>query len=56
MNYADILIAAVILGILVCCGVYILRSKKKGKACIGCPDNCACSARNCSGGCKGCQD
>lgn len=32
----------------------IIRSKKSGKKCIGCPDNCACSSGNC-GGCNGCQ-
>ena len=33
---------------------YVVISKKRGKKCIGCPDNCACSAGNCSGGCGGC--
>ena len=33
----------------------IVRSKKSGKKCIGCPDSCACSSGNCPGGCNGCN-
>lgn len=54
MGVADFLILGIILAIMALSGWYILRSKKKGKACIGCPHSCACSAGNCSGGCKGC--
>ncbi|MBQ9950113.1 MAG: FeoB-associated Cys-rich membrane protein [Clostridia bacterium] len=27
---------------------YIIRSKKKGKKCIGCPDSCCCSEKSCA--------
>ena len=56
MNYADIIILGVIAGVLGLCVWYIRQSKKKGKKCIGCPDSCACSSANCSGGCKGCGE
>ena len=51
MDALIILVIAVILGV-ACWGIY--KSKKSGKKCIGCPDSCACSAGNCSGGCGGC--
>ena len=28
--------------------MYILRAKKKGKKCIGCPYSCSCDKRSCS--------
>jgi len=55
MGVADYLILAIIVAILGLSGWYIWRSKKQGKKCIGCPDSCACSSGNCSGGCSGCQ-
>ncbi len=55
MELIDIVLIAVIIGIFGLVGFYIHRSKKKGKKCIGCPDSCACSQRNCSGGCSGCK-
>lgn len=48
-----ILVIALILGL---SAGYIFKSKKKGKHCVGCPDNCACSQRNCTGGCSNCKD
>ena len=56
MELIDVVILAVIAVILGCAGWYICRSKKGGKKCIGCPNSCACSAANCSGGCSGCKD
>lgn len=53
MNLIDYLIIAVILGVLTLSGLFIYKSKKRGKKCIGCPDSCACSATNCAGGCHG---
>ena len=44
-----ILILAVILG---SAAWYIIRAKKKGRKCIGCPDSGSC-AGSCAG-CKGC--
>ena len=32
---------------------YILKERKKGAKCIGCPSGCSCSG-NCNG-CKGCE-
>ncbi len=54
MGPIDFLIIG-ILAVIVGAAVFaIYRSKKKGKKCIGCPDSCACSSGNCSGGCSGC--
>ena len=46
----DILILLAILVILGLAAWYVIRSKKKGKKCIGCPDS-----DSCSGNCPGCQ-
>ena len=37
---------------------YIVRSKKKGVKCIGCPDGAKCAGKcsGCSGNCSGCND
>ena len=47
MNGLDYLILALVAGVLVLCGLYVYRSKKKGRACVGCPGSCDC----CSGKC-----
>lgn len=31
---------------------YIIKAKKSGKKCIGCPDGCSCQTKN---GCCGCS-
>ncbi|MBR3768806.1 MAG: FeoB-associated Cys-rich membrane protein [Clostridia bacterium] len=49
-NIIIILILVLIIG---AAGLYIYRSKKNGKKCIGCPDSKTCGG-NCSA-CKGCQ-
>ncbi len=51
----DMVMIAVIGAILGAAGWYIYKSKKSGKKCIGCPDSCACSSGNCSGGCSSCS-
>lgn len=56
MEWIDIIVTAIIVGILGGAGYYTYKAKKNGKKCIGCPDNCACSACNCSGGCSGCKE
>ena len=56
MKPVDILILVVIVAILGIAAWYVHKAKKTGKKCIGCPDSCACSAGNCSGGCSGCKD
>lgn len=47
----DILIGFAILAILTAAAVYIIKAKKSGVKCIGCPGGC--SSGNCSG-CSGC--
>ena len=56
MELIDIAVLLVIAVILVFAGWYIWKAKKTGKKCIGCPDRCACSAGNCSGGCSSCKE
>jgi len=51
IDFAIVVLVAAIIGV---AAGYIVRSRKKGKKCIGCPDSCACSAGNCAGGCTGC--
>ena len=50
MQPVDFLILAVIAVIVGLAVFYIIRSKKSGKKCIGCPDSGACS-----GNCAGCS-
>ena len=54
MKPVDYVIIGVVLVIAAFAGWYIIRAKKKGKKCIGCPD-CRCSGGcgNCSGQCGG---
>lgn len=33
---------------------YIIKAKKSGKRCIGCPDSDSCKAGKCSGACHAC--
>ena len=33
---------------------YVIKAKKSGKKCIGCPDGIGCSPSTC-GGCSGCN-
>ena len=48
MKPVDICILSVIFLLLAGIIVYLVRSKKKGRKCIGCPDSC-------SGNCQGCH-
>ncbi len=52
MGPADLIVLALILAILGGCVAFLIRSKKKGAKCIGCPDGC-CGAKNGCGGCSG---
>ena len=54
MGFVDYIVLGVILAVLCGCALYIRHNKKKGRACVGCPSGCACSAGNCTGGCNGC--
>lgn len=51
MNPVDYIIITVIVVIVALAGLFVYKSKKSGKKCIGCPDGCACGE---SGGCSGC--
>ncbi len=33
---------------------YIIKAKKSGQKCIGCPNSKTCSSEGCSGNCSGC--
>ena len=57
MTLPDIIVLAVILLAVGGAAAYIIRAKKSGKKCIGCPDgsSChACSGTDKSGSCGGC--
>lgn len=50
----DIIVIAVLVLILGAAAFYIIKAKKSGKKCIGCPDSGACNG-SCSS-CGGCRD
>ena len=43
MTLADIVVIAVIVLVVGAATLYIIKAKKSGKKCIGCPDGCCCS-------------
>ncbi len=58
----DIIAVAVILLIVGGAIAYIVKAKKSGKKCIGCPDSCSCNAKirkndttGCGGNCGSCS-
>ena len=51
---ANVILVIVLLLILGGAGIYIIRAKKKGVKCIGCPAGATCSG-HCSGNCSGCS-
>lgn len=57
----NIIIVAVTLIIVGVAAAYLIKSKKKGVKCIGCPDSANCSSNSnnsqakCSGNCGGCS-
>ena len=51
----DLIVIGVIVLIIGLAAWYVIRAKKKGKKCIGCPDSCSCDSKTC-GGCCGCTD
>lgn len=52
----DDIIAAVAIVLIVGGAIaYIVKSKKSGQKCIGCPDSKTCSSGGCSGKCSGCN-
>ncbi|MBO5952874.1 MAG: FeoB-associated Cys-rich membrane protein [Oscillospiraceae bacterium] len=57
MNFVDYLVVAVIAAILLLAALYVYKSKKSGKKCIGCPHGCCSSTQGggCSGNCSDCS-
>ena len=52
----DFIIIAIVIIILAAAITYIIKAKKSGVKCIGCPTAKQCSSEhNCSGGCGGCS-
>lgn len=50
---ANIIAVVVILAIVGLAAYYIIRAKKRGRKCIGCPDSCRCG-RSENSSCGGC--
>ena len=50
MNFVDYVLIAVLAAIIVAVVAYIIKSKKQGKKCIGCPSGGSCSACGCGCG------
>ena len=53
----DIIIIAVLVIIIGLAAGYVIKAKKSGKKCIGCPDGGSCScgtSTGCGCGCSGC--
>jgi len=48
---ADVIVIAIVLILFGAAVAYIIREKKRGVACIGCPQAGQC-ARRCQGGCS----
>ena len=53
MNAVDYIVIAAVALILALAAFYVIRAKKKGKKCIGCPVKCS---ENCSGNCSACSE
>ena len=52
----DIIVAMILVAILGGAIAYIVKAKKRGQKCIGCPDGCSCGkSGGCSGSCGGCN-
>ncbi len=47
----NFIIIGIVAAIIVAAVIYIVRAKKKGQKCIGCPNGCNCSKNNASSGC-----
>ena len=41
----DIIIIAIVVLIIGAAAAYVIKAKKSGKKCIGCPDGCSCSSK-----------
>ena len=47
---ANVILILVLLAIIGLAAGYIIRAKKRGTKCIGCPAGCSCSRKGCCGG------
>ncbi len=58
MNFSNIIVLAVVAGIVALAVRYIYLKKKSGVRCVGCPDSKTCSGHcaECSGNCGSCGD
>ena len=57
MNPIDWIIVAAIVLIVGAASAYIIKAKKSGKKCIGCPDSSSCHSQksdSCGGNCGSC--
>lgn len=43
MTAVDLIVLAVLAALVLGAAVYVVRAKKRGVKCIGCPSGCACS-------------
>ncbi len=50
----DMILVAILVLILGAAVIYIIRAKRRGVKCIGCPAGAECSGK-CSGKCAGCS-
>ena len=48
----DYIVAGILLVLIGAAARYVYKAKKSGKACIGCPGGCSCSAKQ---GCPSCR-
>lgn len=52
----DVIVLAIVAVVISLAISYIVKAKKSGAKCIGCPSGCNCSAKNTGEGCDcGCQ-
>ena len=43
----DVIIIAVVLAVVAAAAAYVIRAKKKGQKCIGCPYSKECASKGC---------
>ena len=55
MTVSDIIAIAVTFLIIGGALFYIIKAKKSGKKCIGCPDSASCENGKCTGACSSCS-
>ena len=44
----NIIIIAIVALIIISAAAYVIKAKKSGKKCIGCPDGCSCNKSECN--------